>query len=418
MTHKVSTLSNGMKVVTDTVPHVESITIGLWTHVGTRDENNNQMGMAHFLEHMIFKGTSKRSAQDIADEIESVGGHFNAYTSREQTAYYIRALADHTLLALDILSDVLKNSTFVDHEFAREKNVILQEIGQCHDTPDDIIFDDFMATAYPEQSAGWSILGTVDTVQNFTKSQLIEFVQQQYSPRKMVLSVAGKIDHEWLHQKAEEFFGDFKPNTPQIAKAEAVYKGGKFTRKRELEQTHIIAGFQGLPLGHKLYYPMHVFSTLWGGGMSSKLFQEVREKRGLAYSIYSFCHHFSDGGTLGIYAGTDPKRATELLDCLQDLFHQAPENISENEVKRAQTQLKSNILMSRESMSSRCEIAAQHTLHYGQPKNIESIIQKIEDVTLTDIKKVIEHLYDSIPTLCAIGPNKSTDSALNFSIKR
>ncbi|HXA72502.1 MAG TPA: pitrilysin family protein, partial [Stellaceae bacterium] len=303
MVVRVSRLANGMRVVTDSMDTVETASIGVWVGVGTRHEPAEINGVAHMLEHMAFKGTERRSSLAIAKEIEAVGGHVNAYTSREQTAYYAKVLAGDVPLALDILSDILQHSVFDAAELERERQVILQEIGQAEDTPDDIVFDYFQECAFPDQGMGRPVLGRAEIIRRLDRGTIADYMHRHYGAAGMVLAAAGKLDHDQVVSLAERLFTAL----PEVAVARAEaprYKGGDLRKVRDLEQVHVVLGFPGLAFNDPDYHALSVLSAALGGGMSSRLFQEIREKRGLVYSIYSFIHAYSDSGLFGIYAGT------------------------------------------------------------------------------------------------------------------
>ena len=302
-TVNVTRLPNGLSVATDRMDSVETITIGLWSAVGTRHESADENGVAHLLEHMAFKGTKRRTALDIATEIEAVGGYLNAYTGREQTAFYAKILAGDVSLAVDILADIIQNSTYDEDELARERSVVLQEIGQAEDTPDDIVFDHFQEAAFPDQAMGRRVLGQEQIVRAMSRDVVATYLQRTYRADRMVLAGAGAVDHEVLVQLAERSF-DRLPAGPPPNIERAAYRGGERRLERDLEQVHVVVGFQGVAYRHADYFVAAIASQILGGGMSSRLFQEVREKRGLVYAISSFTSSFTDDGLFGIYAGT------------------------------------------------------------------------------------------------------------------
>lgn len=401
----VTTLENGFRIATENVETVDSITMGIWTGTGSRFEEEHENGIAHFLEHMIFKGTEKRTALQIAEEVESVGGYFNAYTSREKTAYFVRMLADFTDLGLDILGDILLNSTFNEEELEKERQVILQEIGRSFDTPDDIIFDHAMINCYPDQRVGWPILGSVDTVNAISRSMLKDFIGRHYKPERMVLAATGKLNHDEIVEKAEKMFGHLKPSDAERQTEKANYQGGGwFVDERQLEQIHITFGFQGISIKDDLFYASNIFSTIMGGGMSSKLFQEIREKRGLVYSVFSFKSCMEDTGTFGIYAGTGKEKLTELTDTVKELILETPGNINAHEFERAKTQLKASLLMGRESMMNRCEGLANHILTHNRPIPPEEMRAKVDAVTMEDIEKFASVIKSNDPAITIVGP--------------
>lgn len=400
---KTTTLSNGLRIVTDTVPSVESVALGVWLGVGTRDEDLRVNGAAHMVEHMLFKGTSKRSASELVEVIENVGGHMNAYTSREITSYHIHLLKDDVPLAVDVLSDMVQHSTMPEDEVERERGVILQEIGMCFDTPDDIIFDNYYETAYPKQAFGAPILGTNDIIKNMQRGDLMGYVDRLYTPTRMVIAASGNLDHDSFVKEVEEKFNAL-PDDKNHERVLADYKGGEHRETRDLEQSHVILGFQGIPRLDEEYYTAQILSTLLGGGMSSRLFQEVREKRGLVYSIYSFHSTQSDSGQFGIYAGTGPDKLPELVPVICEEIQKIGYTIADEELARAKAQLRSSILMARESMMSRTDQNAKSMLLRGEIRSPETVIERINAVEKVDLKAVAEKIFSSTPTLAALGP--------------
>ncbi|MEX2010105.1 MAG: pitrilysin family protein, partial [Dongiaceae bacterium] len=400
---RVTTLDNGLRIATDEMAAVETASLGVWAGVGTRNETAEVNGVAHLLEHMAFKGTDRRSARDIAEEIEAVGGHLNAYTAREQTAYYAKVLAEDAPLAIDIIADILQHSTFDETELARERAVVLQEIGQAEDTPDDIVFDHFQATAYPDQAIGRPVLGRAEIVGAMSRDAVAGYMRRHYGSGRMVLAAAGRVDHDQLVGLATAAFRDL-PATADVVAEPALYRGGEFRETRDLEQVHLVLGFDGIGYRDPDYYAAAVLSTLLGGGMSSRLFQEIREKRGLVYSIYTFTSAFTDGGLFGIYAGTGESEAAELLPLVCEELAKLPATLDAEEVRRARVQLKAGTLMSRESTGARCEQLAQQLLVYGRPLPLSEVVGRIDAVSDADVVRVMRRLSASAPTLTALGP--------------
>jgi predicted Zn-dependent peptidase len=318
-TTEITTLESGLRVASETMASVQTASVGVWIDVGARYETPEVNGVAHLLEHMAFKGTERRSARAIAETIENVGGQLNAYTSREHTAYYARVLADDLPLAVELLADILQHSTFDESELARERGVVLQEIGQVQDTPDDLVFDLFQETAYPGQSLGRSILGPAEIVAAMPRTALIDYMARHYGPERMVLAAAGKVEHGRLVELAERLFGELPARGQHLAER-AHYAGGERRDERELEQAHLLLGLPAFAYTDEDFYALQVLSTVLGGGMSSRLFQEVRENRGLAYSVFSFASCYNDTGVLGIYAGTGEKETAELVPVVCDEF--------------------------------------------------------------------------------------------------
>jgi predicted Zn-dependent peptidase len=400
---RLTRLDSGLIVATDAMAGIETAAIGVWVGVGTRHEPAAINGVAHLLEHMAFKGTHRRNARDISVEIESVGGHLNAYTSRENTAYYARVLADDAPLAIDIVSDILQHSVFDEGELARERAVVLQEIGQAEDTPDDIIFDHFQARAYPDQALGRPVLGTAEIVGSLSREAIRGYMREHYSGERLILCAAGKVDHDRIVELAAKAFIDL-PREGSTPTDTARYVGGDFRRARDLEQVHLVLGFPGVGYADPDYYAATVYSTLLGGGMSSRLFQEIREKRGLVYSIHSFASSYVDGGLFGIYAGTGEAEVAELVPLVCDEVVKAADTIEPEEVRRARAQLKAGILMAREGPSARCEQLAQQLLVYGRPLPMDEIIARVDAVDVDQVAAVARRLRAGPLTLAALGP--------------
>lgn len=403
MKAQLSTLANGLRVATDQIDTVDTVSLGIWVDVGTRHEPAAVNGAAHFLEHMAFKGTERRSARAIAEEIEAVGGHLNAYTSRESTAYYAKVLKEDVPLALDILADILQHSTFDPQEFERERGVILQEIGQANDTPDDIIFDHFQERAFPGQAMGRPVLGRPEIIRELGREAVMAYLRDHYGARRMVLAAAGNLEHERLVDLADKLFSTL-PADRCITTEPACYTGGEHREDRDLEQLHLVIGFPGVILGDPDYYAASVLSTAFGGGMSSRLFQEIREERGLVYAIHSFAHAYRDGGLFGIYAGTGEHQAAELVPALCEEALKLQDGLTAVELNRAKVQMKAGLLMSLESTSARCEQLAQHLLIYGTPFDPSEVVRRIEAVDEAAIQRVVGLWGSARPTLAALGP--------------
>ncbi len=407
MTTQLATLSNGLRIATDRVDTVDTVSLGLWVDVGTRHEAPEINGAAHFLEHMAFKGTERRSARAIAEEIEAVGGHLNAYTSRESTAYYAKVLKEDVALALDILADILMHSIFDPTEFERERTVILQEIGQANDTPDDIIFDHFQERAFPDQAMGRPTLGSPEIIRQLGRESVIAYLRDHYGAARMVLSASGNLSHDRIVDLADKLLSAMPAigaNGRALATEPARYTGGEHRQDRDLEQLHLVLGFPGITLGDPDYYAASVLSTAFGGGMSSRLFQEVREKRGLVYTIHSFAHSYRDGGLFGIYAGTGEGDAGELVPVLCEETMRLADGLTAVELARAKAQMKAGLLMSLESTGARCEQMAQHMLIHGTPFDAADIVRHIEAVDDSAIGRVVAGWRTAPPTLAALGP--------------
>ena len=400
---RITTLENGLRVVSDPMRTVETASVGVWINTGARDESLEVSGISHLLEHMAFKGTRRRDAYAIAAEIEAVGGHLNAYTSRENTAYYAKVLKDDVPLALDLLSDILQHSVMDDEELARERAVILQEISQAVDTPDDIIFDHFQETAFPDQAMGRPVLGRPGVLRSMDRERVLAYMGAKYAAPSLIVAAAGRVEHDRLVDMVAETFNDL-PTAGADVRERPQYKGGDYREARELEQVHLVLGVEGVAYTDDDYYAASILSALLGGGMSSRLFQEVREKRGLAYAISSFLSAYTDTGVFGIYAGTGSEEAAELLPLVMDEIDKVKADVTAEEVNRARAQLKASLLMGLESTSSRCEQVAQQMLVFGRPIPTEEIVAKVDAVDEAAVTRVAERLFAGQPTLAAVGP--------------
>ena len=403
MTIDLTTLPNGLRIVTERMPGIASASVGVWVLAGGRHEAAEQNGIAHFLEHMAFKGTKRRSALQIAEEIEDVGGYINAYTSREVTAYYARVLEADVPLGLDVIADIVLNPVFDPKEIEVERHVILQEIGQALDTPDDIIFDWLQEAAFPDQPLGRTILGPAERIEGFGRDDLTGFVAQNYGPDRMILSAAGAVDHDRLVADAERLFGHLQP-LARAAAAPAVWNSRERRETRDLEQVHFALGLAGPSIRDADFYPAQVYTTALGGGMSSRLFQKIREERGLCYSIYAQAGAYDDTGMLTIYAGTSADEIAELSTLTIDEMKRSAEDMSEAEIARARAQMKAGLLMGLESPSARAERMARSLAIWGRVPSVEENAAKIEGVTLAEVRAFAERLAGAEAALALYGP--------------
>jgi predicted Zn-dependent peptidase len=381
MSVEVTTLKSGLRVVTDAMPHLQSASLGVWVASGSRKEHLDEHGISHFLEHMAFKGTRRRTARQIVEEIEAVGGDLNAATSAETTAYYARVLKADVPLALDVVADILSEPAFDPAELTREQNVIVQEIGAVADTPDDLIFEHLQITAFPDQPLGRSILGTPTTVRSFDDNGLRGYLARNYRAPEIIVGAAGAVDHAAIVAEVEERFASFGGTAGPSAEP-ARFAGGSYVEERELEQVHVALALPGVSQTDPTLYSLQVFNNALGGGMSSRLFQEAREKRGLCYSIYSFHAPYSDVGMFGLYAGTDAADTAELMRLVVDEISNCAATLSEVEVARAKAQMKAGLLMALESSGARVEQLARHVLTWGRPLTLEEMVAKVEAVTV------------------------------------
>jgi predicted Zn-dependent peptidase len=399
-----SKLANGLIVISHAMAGVETVSLGIWVGAGSRSEGSAEHGVAHFLEHMAFKGTARRSARQIAEEIENVGGELNAATSVDSTAYYARVLRKDLPLALDILSDIILSPRFDRTEIGRERDVILQEIAAALDAPDDIAFDLVQEAAFPDQPVGRSILGTVDSVKSFTRANLGSYLAAHYHAPNMVLAAAGAVDHAALMAEAERRLGGFAVD-PAPQPEPAHYAGGVRRSDKPFEQTHVVLAFEGAAYRHADYFTAQICAGALGGGMSSRLFQEVREKRGLCYSVYAFASGLTDSGMFTIHAAGGPDRAHELFAVIRDeLVKAADKGFRPEELARVKAQLKMGLLAGLESSSARAEQLARHILIYGRPLSTEELVEEVERVEAQDLQRLIARMLASPLSLATVGP--------------
>jgi len=418
LTVNLTTLSNGFRVVTEAMPGLQSAAVGVWVLAGARHEAARENGIAHFLEHMAFKGTGRRSALEIAEAIEDVGGYVNAYTSREATAYYARVFKEDVGLATDVLADIVRNPAFDAREIEVERGVILQEIGQALDTPDDIIFDWLQERAYPDHPLGRTILGPEERVRGFARPDLEGFVDRHYRPGQMVLAAAGAVDHGVLVQLAEEAFGDMAP-VPPVAQPQARFTGGEVRREKVLEQAHMALAFEGPDYGHPDIDAAQIYATALGGSMSSRLFQEVRERHGLCYTIFAQAGAYADTGMMTIYAGTSGEQMGALAQITIDEMKRAAADMSRPEIERARAQMKAGLLMGLESPSNRAERLARMLQIWGRVPDVAEMVARIDAVALADVRRVAETTVARAPAALALyGPVSGAPDLASLDARR
>ena len=414
MSVNVTRLPSGLVIASDPMPHLMSAALGVWVNCGARHELPTEAGLSHMLEHMAFKGTTTRTAKDIATEIEAVGGDINAYTSREQTAFHARVLKDDVSLALDMISDILINSTFEEGELEREREVIIQEIGQTRDTPDDLIFDYLQEACFPDSPMGWPIFGYEKTVTGFSRSDLVGFMDKHYRSGTLMLIASGAVEHERLVEAAHLRFaglgeGGERPSEP------AQFKGGDLRGDDDLEQAHLAFAFPGVASSDPDAFTAQAFVTALGGGMSSRLFQEAREKRGLCYSIYAFSHSFRDAGVIGVYSGTAEDKAGEIAPLVAAEIEAMATGTTEEEAARARAQLKASLLMGLESPHARCELMAGHLYAYGRVLGLDELVARVDAVDAEALRKFAARLCETgNPAIAAVGPVKRLESRDRF----
>jgi predicted Zn-dependent peptidase len=415
MSTNVSTLSNGLRIVSHAMDHLETVSLGVWIASGARHETAQQHGLSHLLEHMAFKGTAKRTAQRIAEEIEDVGGELNAATGLDMTAYYARVLKGDDGVAMNILADILLNSSFSAAELDKERVVIQQEIAAAQDSPDDLVFDLLQQAAFPDQAIGRPILGTEASVGALQAADLTAFLRDRYTPEAMVISAAGAIDHEKLVRHAEALFGGLtrqeSSGAQSCAERPARYMGGTAASAKPFEQSHVVIGLPAPTYLEDDYYAAQVFSGLFGGGMSSRLFQEIRENRGLCYAIYSTVWGLRDAGMLAVHAATAPDKVEQLSAIvaaeLADLADKGP---GAAELQRSSAQLKAGLLMALESSSVRAEQMARHLLTHGELIPSQELVARVDAVTRTAVRDVASRIANAAPTVAVVGSGKKSNA--------
>jgi predicted Zn-dependent peptidase len=408
----LTTLASGLRIVSQRMDHAATVSLGIWIGAGSRDELPEEHGLAHLLEHMAFKGTARRNALEIAEEIESVGGDLNAATSVEYTCYTARVLGQDLGLAVDILADILTAPSLTAEELKREKGVILQEIGAVQDTPDDLVYDRFLEAAFPDQPLGRPILGTAKTVKGFTPEAIRAYLARHYHAGNMVLAASGAVDHAELVALAEKHLSAL-PATPKVAPARdaGAYRGGEARIKSDEEQVHLVLGFPGKAFTGGAHYALQIFSSVLGGGLSSRLFQEVREQRGLAYAVDAFHWPFSDCGVFGVSAGTAPEDVGELVEVALGCLRRAAEDVSEAEVARARAQMKVGLLASLESPGGKLEQMARQVLIFNRAIPREELAARLDAVTLDEVRAAARGLLGHQPTIAAVGPLQGLPTA-------
>ena len=414
--YKKETLPNGVRIISEEIPHVRSVSIGLWVGVGSRDEAPEINGMAHFIEHMMFKGTEKRSAKQIAEALDDVGGQLNAFTSKEYTCYYAKVLDEHLDVAVDLLADMFFNSQFQSEELDKEKNVIIEEIKMYEDAPDELVHDLFASTIWHDHALGRPIIGNQEVVNGITRDQMVDFYRQFYVPGSLVIAVAGNIKHEALVERLAPMFSGFqgqaRPRNYQSPVARACTLG----KQKDTEQVHLCLGTTGLPLDHEKTYTLHVLNSILGGGISSRLFQEIREERGLAYSVYSYHSSYRDAGLFSVYTGLSQKNLDEVVALVSKEL-KAIKNLGvlDEEIRRAKAQLKGSMFLGLENVSNRMSRLGKSELCLNRVTSSEEAAEKIDRVTKADIHQLAGELFIKEKfTVAAIGPEKQVSVELEL----
>lgn len=409
---KKYTCQNGVRVVLENISSVRSVAIGIWIGTGSINENNQNNGISHFLEHMFFKGTKTRSAREIAEAFDSIGGQVNAFTSKEYTCYYAKILDEHADFALNVLADMFFHSTFDEVELSKEKNVVLEEIKMYEDTPDDIVHDLLSKATYEEHPLGYPILGTEETLATFTGDTLREYMDTYYTPENVVISIAGNISERFI-KNVEKLFGSYGSNQKKKKLPSPIFHANNIVRKKETEQAHLCIGFNGLPIGDKDIYSLIVLNNILGGSMSSRLFQDVREQRGLAYSVFSYHSSYHDNGILTVYGGTGSNQLDVLFETMKETLQTLKnEGITSKELINSKEQIKGNLMLSLESTNSRMSRNGKNELLLSRHRSLDEILENVNEVSEERVNKLSEQIFTDQYSLALISPTGDLPKSL------
>ncbi|MCK2019448.1 M16 family metallopeptidase [Peribacillus frigoritolerans] len=390
---KKYTCQNGVRIVLENIPTVRSAAIGVWIKTGSRNETPELNGVSHFLEHMFFKGTTKRNAREIAESFDSIGGQVNAFTSKEYTCYYAKVMDNHASYALEILADMFFNSTFDGEELKKEKNVVYEEIKMYEDTPDDIVHDLLSKAVYENHPLGYPILGTENTLETFNSDTLKKYVHDMYTPDKVVVSIAGNVDEKLINE-VESYFGSYQGGEERLELVKPSFHENRITRKKDTEQAHLCLGYNGLEIGNDKTYSLITLNNILGGSMSSRLFQDVREQRGLAYSVYSYHSSYQDSGMVTVYGGTGTNQLDSLYETIQETLDTLKrDGITEKELRNSKEQLKGSLMLSLESTNSRMSRNGKNELMLGEHRSLDDIIIKIDEVTEDTVNELANQIF-------------------------
>jgi predicted Zn-dependent peptidase len=393
---ETTTLPNGVRVISEPMPHVRSVSVGLWVGIGSRRESPEQNGLSHFIEHMVFKGTSKRSAEDIARSVDSIGGNLDAFTSKELVCFNTKVLDEHLALSFDVLSDLVLNPLFREEDMVKEKGVILEELKMDEDNPDYLVHEIFSSNFWKDHPLGKPILGTRDTVKRFDRAMMEGYYRDAYSPANLVITAAGNLTHKRLADLAGDYFSDLKPRSPMPAeRAPQTHARIALRNKKALEQVHVCLGVPSYPIPHEDRFTCYVMNTLLGGGMSSRLFQNIRERQGLAYAVFSELNPYRDTGCLSVYAGTSIESVRQVIESILREFQQLKqERITEEELRRAKDHLKGSLMLSLESTSSRMSNLARQEMYFHRFFTLDELVESIEAVTADDVQRIAQTFFD------------------------
>jgi predicted Zn-dependent peptidase len=409
---KKYTCQNGVRVVLENIPTVRSVAIGVWIGTGSRDETPENNGISHFLEHMFFKGTKTRTAKEIAESFDSIGGQVNAFTSKEYTCYYAKVLDTHADFALEVLSDMFFHSTFDEEELKKEKNVVYEEIKMYEDTPDDIVHDLLSQAIYESHPLGYPILGTEETLTTFTGDTLKQYMHDLYTPENVVISIAGNVTESFI-KEVENYFGSYEAGNTRKTENLPIFHANRVTRKKETEQAHLCLGYEGLKVGHEDIYSLIVLNNVLGGSMSSRLFQEVREQRGLAYSVFSYHSAYQDSGILTVYGGTGAKQLDVLFETIQETLNKLKQNgITEKELSNCKEQLKGNLMLSLESTNSRMSRNGKNELILKRHRTLDEIVNQIDHVTKQSVDGLANTIFTDQFSVALVSPEGEIPNGL------
>ncbi|WP_445488176.1 M16 family metallopeptidase [Niallia sp. 03133] len=410
---KKYTCQNGARIVLENIPTVRSVAIGVWIGTGSRNEDEKNNGVSHFLEHMFFKGTKTRNAREIAESFDSIGGQVNAFTSKEYTCYYAKVLDTHSDIALEVLADMFFNSIFEEEELKKEKNVVYEEIKMYDDTPDDIVHDLLSQAVFEKHPLGYPILGTEETLATFNGNTLRQYMHDHYTPENIVISIAGNIEESFI-KEVEKYFGHYTAGSSNLDIYKPTFHASKLSRKKETEQAHLCLGYEGLKVGHEDMYSLITLNNILGGSMSSRLFQDVREQKGLAYSIFSYHSAFQDSGIVTIYGGTGAKQLDDLFETIQTTLNNLKrDGITEKELINSKEQLKGSLMLSLESTNSRMSRNGKNELMLGKHRSLDEIVDQIDSVSIEGVNKMAHQIFTDSFSVSLISPDGILPKSIN-----
>jgi predicted Zn-dependent peptidase len=394
---EITRLTNGVRVITETMPHVRSVSVGIWVGTGSRRENSEQNGISHFIEHMLFKGTTKRSAEDIARSVDSIGGNLDAFTAKELVCFNTKVLDQHLSLAMDVIADLVLHPLFREEDIDKEKGVILEELKMEADSPDYLVHEIFSSNFWKDHPLGKPILGTRETVKRFDRLMIEQYYRSVYAPANLIVTGAGNLTHDTLANLVREHFESLPPNgSAPPDHAPTTHARIALRNKKSLEQVHMCLGVPSYPLPHEERFACYVLNTLLGGGMSSRLFQNIRERQGLAYAVFSELNPYRDTGCLSIYAGTSVDSARKVVESILKEFQQLKqERVSDEELRRAKDHLKGSLMLSLESTSSRMSNLARQEMYFGRFFSLDELVESIEAVSAEDVQRIAQSFFDA-----------------------